>query len=124
MSGAVLQHRNSAVYKGDEYVFVSDDVKYWVGRVCEIALLEVSGNYTKFTFENGQKLDVRGGLRGWEFKLPPAMFFRAHRGCLFNIGQVKAMGAYSRRQLFVVVGGNEIVMSNLQTALFRKLRSL
>lgn len=109
----------------EHHVCLSDGVNFWVGPVRSIVSLEQDTNYCKFTLNNGQKLNVRGALHGWEEKLPDSLFFRANRESIINMGHVKHMRAYDhKRYSLTMVGDKEIVMSRHQSVLFRRTKGL
>jgi two-component system LytT family response regulator len=109
----------------DDYIFISDGVKYWLGPVGGIVSLSQGGNYTEFYICNGQKLMVRGTIARWETKLPASIFFRTGRDHVVNLTHVKHMTvADARHLLFVMEGDIEITLSRQQSILFRKQRNL
>jgi DNA-binding LytR/AlgR family response regulator len=106
-------------------VFLSDGAKYWLGPVSDIVYVETEGNYSRFLISNGQRLMIRGSLVRWENGLPSSIFFRARRDCIINLTQVTEMSAHNAKQfVFTMTGGNEVIMSSMQTIKFRRTRSL
>ena len=115
----------SSARSPDDYIFLSDGVKYWVGSVGEIIALEVAGNYTSFFLSNGQKLVMRGALQKWEPKLPVSHFFRANRDCIVNLKYVVEMRMYDfKRFSFTMRGDKEVILSGPQTLAFRRTKGL
>ena len=115
----------SSARSDEEYIFLTNGAKYWVGRVSEIVCLEVSGNYTNFLLSNGQRLMTRGSLAKWETRLPSSIFFKTGRDCIINLKHVKDMNMHNSKQfVFTLIGDNEVIVSRLQTIEFRKTRSL
>ena len=116
--------RKLAPLSPDEYGFLSDGVNYWVGRLADIVSLDAEGNYVRVLLCNGQKMLTRGTLTQWEATLPPSMFFPTSRANIINLSHVKAMRAYDpRRFSFVLPSGNEVIMSQYQSVLFRKRKN-
>jgi two-component system, LytTR family, response regulator len=106
-------------------VFLSDGAKYWLGPVSDIVYVETEGNYSRFLISNGQRLMIRGSLVRWENGLPSSFFFRAGRDCIINLSKVTELRPHNSKQLaFTMIGGNEVIMSRLQTIKFRRTRSL
>lgn len=109
----------------NDYIFLSDNVKYWVGCLADIVSFEQDGNYTNIKISNGQKLTMRGVIGKWETKLPPSLFFKTGRDCIINLKHVQVMQAYdAKRFSFVLLGGSEVILSRAQSILFRKSRRL
>jgi DNA-binding LytR/AlgR family response regulator len=115
----------SSARSPDEYIFLTNGARYWVGRVSEIVCIEVSGNYGSFLISSGQKLLIRGSLGQWEKRLPSAIFFRSGRDTIINLQHVTEMRMYSPKQFaFTLTGDNEVIMSRIQTTEFRRTRGL
>jgi two-component system, LytTR family, response regulator len=115
----------SSAKSPDEYIFLTNGAKYWVGPVGEIVTLEADGNYVAFFISNGQTLMTRGVLYKWEASLPPSLFFRASRDCIINLKHVTEMGMHdAKRFFFTLAGGREVIMSCLQSAEFRRTKGL
>lgn len=110
----------------EDYVFLSDGVKYWVGPVSDIVSVEQTDNYTNFSLRSGQKLMIRGVLGRWETKLPTSLFFKASRDCIVNLMHIKHLRAYDAKRLsFIMVNSDiEIILSREQSILFRKSKRL
>lgn len=115
----------SSVRCPEDYIYLTNGAKYWVGRVSEIVSIEIEGNYSYFLMSNGQRLMIRGPLARWEKKLPSSIFFRSGRDRIINLRHVKEMRIYGPKQFaFIMTGDNEVIMSCLQTAEFRRTRGL
>jgi DNA-binding LytR/AlgR family response regulator len=115
----------SSVKSPDDYIFLTNGAKYWVGPVEEIVTLEADGNYVAFFISNGQTLVMRGVLYKWEASLPPSLFVRASRDCIINLKHVIEMRMYdAKRFSFIIPGNREVIMSRLQTLEFRKAKCL
>ena len=115
----------SSARSPDDYIYVTNGAKYWVGRVSEIVFIEVEGNYSHFLISNGQRLLVRGPLGRWEKALPPSIFFRSGRDCIINLRHITEMRIYNPKQFaFTMTGDNEVIMSRIQSIEFRRTRGL
>jgi two-component system, LytTR family, response regulator len=130
LSSTMLTYRptagmESSVRSPDDYIFLTNGAKYWVGPVGEIVILETDGNYTAISVSSGQTLMVRGVLYKWEASLPPSLFFRVSRDCIINLKHVIEMRMHdAKRFSFIIPGNREVIMSRLQTLEFRKAKCL
>ena len=77
-----------AMFHRDDFVLLSDDIKFWMVRIQDISLLEARQNFTLVHFPDG-KLLIRRSLGACERRLDSSIFFRASRGCIVNLSQVK-----------------------------------
>ena len=77
-----------AMFHRDDFVLLSDDIKFWMVRIQDISLLEARQNFTLVHFPDG-KLLIRRSLGACERRLQQLHFFRASRGCIVNLSQVK-----------------------------------
>jgi DNA-binding LytR/AlgR family response regulator len=76
------------IFYRDDFVLLTDDIKYWIVRIEDIPLLEAYQNFTIGHFPNGKVL-IRRSLADCERRLDSSMFFRACRDCIVNLSQVK-----------------------------------
>ena len=90
----------------------------------DISLLEAHRKFTLVYLPDGKFL-VRRSLKECERRLDSSTFFRASRGCIVNLSQVKQPRLSNDGNLiFLLKNGKEVVLSRRQTILFRKTRSL
>ena len=92
-------------------------------RIEDISLLEAHQNFTLARFPNGKVL-IRRSLADCERRLDSSMFFRASRDCIVNLSQVKQSRLSKDGLIFILRDGKEVVLSRIQTVLFRKTRGL
>ena len=93
-------------------------------RIEDISLLEACRNFTLVHFPDG-KLLIRRSLGDCERRLDGSIFFRASRGCIVNLSQVKQPQLLEDGGLiFLLKDGQEVVFSRRQSILFRKVRGL
>jgi len=119
-----VPHRNGAVFRDDDFVFLSDNVNCWVVRASDISVLEACGNYTRVYLGDAAAL-IRRPLRECECRLDPATFFRTRRDCIVNLSRVKQMRMLdAKRFLLVLLDGKEVPMSRKQSLIFRKTKAL
>ena len=108
----------------DDFVLLNDDIKHWIVRIEDISLLEARQNFTLLHFPDG-KLIIRRSLGACERRLDSSIFFRASRGCIVNLSQVKQPRLSNHGNLiFLLKDGKEVVLSRRQTVLFRATRGL
>ena len=90
----------------------------------DIFLLEAHRKFTLVHLPDGKFL-VRHSLKECERRLDSSNFFRASRGCIVNLSQVKQPRLSSDGNLiFLLKDGKEVVLSRRQTVLFRATRGL
>ena len=90
----------------------------------DISLLEAHRKFTLVHLPDG-KFVVRRTLEECERRLDSSTFFRASRGCIVNLSQVKQPRLSNDGNLiFLLKDGKEVVLSRRQTVLFRKTRGL
>jgi two-component system, LytTR family, response regulator len=108
----------------DDFVLLTDDIKYWIVRIEDISLLEACRNFTLVHFPHG-KLLIRRSLKDCERRLDSSIFFRASRGCIVNLSHVKQPRLLEDESIFFLLkDGREVVLSRRQSVLFRKTRGL
>jgi two-component system, LytTR family, response regulator len=74
----------STALSTQDQVFVREGERCWFVAVSEIRRLVVEGNYTRVWFRDQNALLTRS-LSALEARLPPELFFRAHRNTLVNL---------------------------------------
>jgi two-component system LytT family response regulator len=116
-SEAAVIHRN-------DFVLLTDDTECSTVGIKDISLLEAHRNFTLVHVPDG-KLLIRRSLADCERRLDSSIFFRADRGCIFNLSHVKQSRFLEDGGLiFILRDGKEVVLSRRQTVLFRKTRGL
>ena len=112
-----ILHRN-------DFVLLNDDIKHWIVRIEDISLLEARQNFTLVHFADGKVL-IRRSLADCARRLVSSIFFRASRGCIVNLSQVKQPRLSKSGGLsFVLRDGKEVAFSRRQNVLFRTTRGL
>jgi two-component system LytT family response regulator len=112
------------IFSRDDFVLLTDDIKYWIVRIEDISLLEAHRNFTLVHFPHS-KLLIRRSLKDCERRLDSSIFFRASRDCIVNLSQVKQPRLSNDGGLiFLLKDGKEVVFSRRQTVLFRATRGL
>ena len=112
------------ILRRDDFVLLNDDIKHWIVRIEDISLLEARQNFTLVHFPDG-KLLIRRSLGACERRLDNSIFFRASRGCIVNLSQVKQPRLLEDESIsFLLKDGKEVVFSRRQSVLFRKTRGL
>jgi DNA-binding LytR/AlgR family response regulator len=115
---------NGRVFRGSDFVFLSDNVNCWVVRASEISMLEAWGNYTRVSLGDATAL-IRRPLRECECRLDPSTFFRTRRDCIVNLNRVKEIRVLdAKRFLLILLDGKEVPMSRKQSLLFRRTKAL
>ncbi|GEM_PF-900202 len=105
-------------------VFVRDGERCWIVRVADIFLLESEGNYTRLLFGANRPL-IRKSLNALEAQLDPAVFFRANRRQILNLGWIEKADLGVGDQLSVTLrGGACVEMSRRQSERLREILSL
>lgn len=113
-----------AIIHRDDFVLLTDDIKYWIVRIEDISLLEARRNFALVHFPDG-KLLIRRSLGDLERRLDSSIFFRASRGCIVNLSHVKQPRLLEDEGLiFLLKDGKEVVFSRRQSVLFRRTRGL
>ena len=109
----------------NDSVLLTDGIKCRILRIEDISLLEARQNLTLVHFPDG-KLLVRRSLGACERRLDSSIFFRASRGCIVNLSQVKQprLSNDGGRLIFLLKDGKEVMLSRRQTVLFRATRGL
>ena len=112
------------MFHRDDFVLLTDDIKSWIVRIEDIALLEAWQNSTLVHFPDG-KLLIRRSLADCERRLDNSIFFRANRGYIVTISHGNQPRLSKAGVLtFVLRDGKEVVFSRRQTVLFRTTRGL
>ena len=113
-----------AILHSNDSVLLTDGIKCWILRIEDISLLEACFNYTLVHFFDDRLL-IRRTLGDCERRLDNSTFFRASRGCIVNLSQVKQPRLSNNGNLiFLLKDGKEVVLSRRQTVLFRATRGL
>ncbi len=113
-----------AIFYRDDFALLTDDIECRLVRIEDISVLEACRNSTLVHFPDG-KLLIRRSLGDCERRLDGSIFFRASRGCIVNLSQVKQPHLLEDGGLiFLLKDGKEVVFSRRQSILFRKLRGL
>ena len=113
-----------AIFHRDDFVLLTDDMECSMVGTEDISLLEAHRSFTLVHFPHG-KLLSRRSLKDCERRLDNSTFFRASRGCIVNLSQVKQSRLSNDGNLiFLLKDGKEVVLSRRQTVLFRATRGL
>jgi two-component system, LytTR family, response regulator len=108
----------------DDFVLLTDNIRFWILRTEDISLLEACLNYTLVHFFDDRLL-IRRTLGDCERRLDSSIFFRASRSCIVNLSQVKQPRLLEDESIsFLLKDGKEVVFSRRQSVLFRKTRGL
>ena len=108
----------------DDFVLLTDNIRFWILRIEDISLLEARQNFTLVHIPDG-KLILRHSLGACERRLDSSIFFRASRGCIVNLSHVKQSRLLEDESIFLLLkDGKEVVFSRRQSVLFRKTRGL
>lgn len=115
--------RGTPLAAGDP-VFLRDGERCWFLKVGEISHIEIDGNYAHVHFR-GQRALVQRSLALLEERLDPAMFFRASRGVLVNLRQVRNVEAgVGDGYTLHLEGGTQVEVSRRQAREFRERLAL
>ena len=76
------------MFHSNDSVLLTDGIKCWILRIEDISLLEARQDFTLVHFPDGKVL-IRRSLGACERMLDSSIFFRASRGCIVNLSQVK-----------------------------------
>jgi len=107
-----------------DFVLLTGDMECSMVGTEDISLLEAHRKFTLVHLPDGKFL-VRRSLKECERRLDSSTFFRASRGCIVNLGQVKQPRLSNDGNLiFLLKDGKEVVLSRRQTVLFRATRGL
>jgi two-component system, LytTR family, response regulator len=113
-----------AILHSNDFVLLTDGMKCWIVRIEDISLLEACLDHTLVHFFDDRLL-IRRTLGDCERRLDNSTFFRASRGCLVNLSQVKHSRLLEDERLsFLLNDGKEVVFSRRQSVHFRKTRGL
>ena len=105
-------------------VFVRDGDRCWIVRLPDISLLESEGNYTRVYFATERPL-IRRPLAALERRLDQAMFFRANRRQIVNLGWVETTRlAVSGGLVATLRGGQMVELSRRQSDRLKEVLSL
>lgn len=109
----------------DDFVFLNtNDVNCQVVRSSDILSIEADGNYAQVHLANAVIM-IHRGLKKCESQLDSSIFFRTGRSCIVNLAHVrKVRKADSKRYMFVMADGRDIILSRVQSILFRRQKSL
>ena len=109
---------------GDDVALLADETRAWIVHIQDISHLEAYQNATLVHFAE-DKLVIRRSLHDCERRLKTSLFFRANRGCIVNLSQVRQTRFLEDERLaFLLRNGNEVVFSRRQSVLFRKQHGL
>ena len=75
---ALSEESELVMFHRDDFVLLTDDIKSWIVRIEDIALLEAWQNSTLVHFPDG-KLLIRRSRADCERRLDNSIFFRANR---------------------------------------------
>jgi two-component system LytT family response regulator len=104
----------------NDYVLLSNGVRYSIIRTADIVAIEADGNYVIVDFLGG-KMCIRRTLNHCEEKLDPSIFLRTGRSCLANLTHVKRVSMASPRQfMFTMANDKEIIVSRKQSLWLRR----
>ena len=107
-----------------DHVFIREGDRCWLVRWADIVLMESEGNYTRLHFGANRPLIPRS-LATLEPRLNPAVFFRADRKYILNVGFITEVQFEAEGNLRVTLKtGQRVSMSRRQSAKLRELMSL
>ena len=99
------------MFHRDDFVILTDDMECSMVGTEDISLLEAHRKFTLVHIPDGKFL-VRRSLKDCERRLDSSTFFRASRGCIVNLGQVKQSRLSNDGNLiFLLKDGKEVVFS-------------
>ena len=100
-------------------IFVRDGERCWFVAVEDVVLIESEGNYVRLHFADQRALLPRS-LGAIADRLDPALFFRANRRQIINLGCIESLAPWPNDgYLVVLTGGVEVEMSRRQARLFQ-----
>jgi two-component system LytT family response regulator len=111
------------VLRCDDLVFLTDDLGTWIVHLRDISALEARGCETLVRFRTNQVV-IRRTLDYCESRLDESLFFRAHRGCIVNMGHLSRPRLKNGCLVFAISDGREIAFSRRRTSIFRSTRRL
>ncbi|MGH9485869.1 MAG: LytR/AlgR family response regulator transcription factor, partial [Terriglobales bacterium] len=114
-----------AAYLGaDRRIFVRDGDRCWFVTLRDVVLFESEGNYTRLHFGGAHALILRS-LDALEARLDPAVFFRASRRAIVNIGAIEGLDPWFNGGLRARLrGGHEVEISRRQSQRFQATMKL
>lgn len=120
-----LEPDRSAVARSpDAPIYVKDGERCWLVKPREIRLIEAVGNYSRLYFGTHSPMVYRA-LGAVEAQLDPAIFFRASRSHLVNLGYVEQIAPWSNGGLQLTLkGGAEVEVSRRQSQRLKEMMSL
>ncbi len=105
-------------------VFLRDGERCWMVRIPDIFLFESEGNYTRVCFGSERPL-IRRSLNALEEQLDLAVFFRANRKQIVNLGWIERVDLSVAGGLVATLrGGAAVEISRRQAARFKERLSL
>ena len=105
-------------------IFVRDGERCWFVALEDIVVMESEGNYTQLVF-GGHRPMLPRSLAALEDRLDPALFFRANRRQLINLGHVASLTPALDGGLSVTLtGGITVEMSRRQARRFQAMTRL
>ena len=101
-------------------VFLRDGERCWIVLWTDIVLFEVDGNYARAYFGSNRPL-IRASLNALEAKLDPALFFRASRQHIVNLGFIESVEtAPDDTYIIHLKNRSEVPVSRRQTRQLRE----
>ena len=108
----------------DAPIYVKDGDRCWLVKPREVRLIEAVGNYSRLYFGAHSPMVYRA-LGAVEAQLDPAMFFRASRSHLVNLGYVEKIAPWRNGGLQLTLkGGQEVEASRRQSQRLKEMLSL
>ena len=103
-----------------ERVFVREGDRCWLVTLDELPLISSEGNFARLHLADGEPLLARS-LQHLEDRLDPAVWFRASRQQLINLGQIARMNVGLDGRLIVELKtGQTVELSRRQSQRFRE----
>ena len=116
--------RNGTYLSEKDRIFVKDGERCWFVRLGDIRYFESVGNYVRIHFDSYRPLILKS-LNSVDCRLDPKVFFRANRGCIFNLKLIESIAPSSGGGLTVSLsGGDTVEISRRQTQKFKDMMSL
>jgi DNA-binding LytR/AlgR family response regulator len=104
-----------------DFIYLSNSAKGWLTRPSDILLLEGEGNYTRVTLNDGTRILLRKPFHACHARVAPHNFFMVHRGVSVNLAAVKQIKFHDARHLlFILTGGQSLILSKSQSVALRK----
>ena len=108
----------------DAPIYVKDGDRCWLVKPREVRLIEAVGNYSRLYFGAHSPMVYRA-LGAIEAQLDPAMFFRASRSHLVNLGYVEKIAPWRNGGLLLTLKvGQEVEASRRQSLRLKEMLSL